>query len=213
MSDGTEIHRLASACTPHAYRGSQGIVSTSHLIFSYILSEDFTQKNFTHNQNVGVSKSAIDQSHSSSLQRLLSSNKAVQRSTDTLTTLIFLNEEELSRKSATASKASVGRLTFSALRAESWYQNKPPGLVITSGPDLLSGECLPVPLHVRAPRIRAGHLMALVACGYADSVTECPFLCIFFSKFHFLFQASVLHLLVSLYNVSHFRKCCLSTKK
>ena len=78
MSDGTEIHRLATACTPHAYRGSQGIVSTSRVIFSYIRSEDFTQENFTHNQNAGVRKPAIDQSHSSSLQRLISSNKAVQ---------------------------------------------------------------------------------------------------------------------------------------
>lgn len=78
MSDGTVIHRLASACTPHARRGSQGTVSTSCVIFSYILSEDFTQKNFTHNQTAGVRTPAIDQSHGSSLQRLTSSNKAVQ---------------------------------------------------------------------------------------------------------------------------------------
>lgn len=77
-SDDTEIHRVASTCTPHACRGSQGIVSTSCAVFSCILSEDFTQENFTHNQNAGTGKSVTDLSHSSSLQRLISSNTALQ---------------------------------------------------------------------------------------------------------------------------------------
>ena len=132
---------------------------------------------------------------------------------DTLTSLVFLNKEELSITQTSHSQRGLRGQADTALHAESWSQNKTPGLVITSGPDLLSGKRLPVPLHVRAPRIRPDHLMALVACGYADSVTEFPLLCIFFSKFHFLFQASVQHLVVSLYNISHFRNCCLSTNK
>lgn len=73
MSDSTENHRLAGACTPHAYRGSQ-----SAFCGIFLYAEDFTQINFTHSQNTGVRKSAIDQNHTSSLPRLTSSNKAVQ---------------------------------------------------------------------------------------------------------------------------------------
>lgn len=54
--------------------------------------------------------------------------------------------------------------------------------------------------------------MALVAPGYPDSVTEFPLLYIFFSKL-LLFQASVQHLKVSLYNIPRFMSCRLSTKK
>lgn len=70
---------------------------------------------------------------------------------------------------------------------------------------------LPVLLHIQAPRIRPGHLMTLVACGYAHSVTEFPLLCIFFSQF--FVQAPVPHHVGSLYNTAYFSNCCHSTKK
>lgn len=107
-SDDTEIHRVASTCTPHACRGSQGIVSTSCAVFSCILSEDFTQENFTHNQNAGTVSQWQTRVTVHPYKGLLAVTRRCSCSAGTFTSLIFLNREEASHKPATASEATMG---------------------------------------------------------------------------------------------------------
>lgn len=134
ISDGTEIHGLASACTSNAYRSSQGTFSTSVVIFSYILCKHLVQKNFY--QNAETRKLAVNQSHSptegtSEVTSLCRCSETPSKS------LLFLKKEECSHKPATASEALLRRLMPPAVRAESGCKNKTPGPVVTSGPDLL----------------------------------------------------------------------------
>lgn len=115
------------------------------VIFSYILAEDYTQKNFSHTIKTQERESQCQTRVTVHLYKgLLAVTRLCSCSTATLISLLSLNKDELSHKPATANEASVGKLALSALRADSSHQNKTPGLVITSGPDLLSGKHLPV---------------------------------------------------------------------
>lgn len=159
------------ACAPQAYRGSPGIVSTPYVMFSNVLLEDFTQKNLTHNQNTEAREALIHQSHSYLHEGLFSSNKAEQLLRE------YLDIPHISKwGGALIQTITAARPAWS--HAERHFGNQTPELVIPSGPDLFSAQCLPVPRHVRPPRIRPRHLMALVASGYADCVSV-------FSKLHF----------------------------
>lgn len=157
------------ACTPQAYRGSPGMVSTPYVMFSNVLLEDFIQKNLTHNQNTEAREALIHQSHSYSTKACSAVTRLSSCSVDTLTSLIFPNEEELSYKPGRQQGLPEVMLRGTlGTKHQSWWS-----------PQALTCSVLSVPQsHIRPPRIRPSHLMALVASAFGGCVSS-------FSKFHF----------------------------
>lgn len=89
------------ACMPHACGSSPGIVSTPYVTFSYVLLDDFTQKSFTHNQKHRSKKvTHTPESQFTSTKACSAVTRLNSCSTEALTSLIFLNEEELPCKPA-----------------------------------------------------------------------------------------------------------------
>lgn len=174
MSDTAEIPRLAVHAHPRHMEVHNYSFYTLCDFFMYYW-RFYTDKLYS--QSKHRSKKNTPESQFTSTKACSAVTRLNSCSLDTLTSLIFLDEEELSYKPAQQQGLS-GQLTLSAHRAERHFGNQTPGLVIPSGPDLLSAQHLPVPGRVRPPRIRPSHLIALVASGFADCVS-------FFSKFQF----------------------------
>lgn len=172
MSDAAEIPRLA-VHVPCKQRFTRYSFYTLCDVFLCAIGGFYTEKLYSQSKHRSKKVTHTAESQFTSSKACSAVTKLNSCSVDTLTSLIFPNEEELSCNPA--EQEGLSGQADTALCAERHFGNQTPGLVIPSGPDLLSAS---QSQHMSDLPELGKVTMALAASGYADCIS-------FFSKFHF----------------------------